>query len=312
MKIIVAGATGFIGNPLVKRLLSEGHRVIVLSRRVDAFKNLPSEHLRVELWDGQNMGPWVDQMTDTDAVINLAGEGIADGRWSQERKWRIRASRLDATKVLVTAIARSMKRPSVLINASAIGYYGATGDADVTEASSRGKGFLADVCAEWENQALEAQTLGVRVVLPRLGVVLEKDGGALKKLIPPFQFYVGGPLGSGKQWFPWIHRADVVASILHTLQDTRLSGPVNVAAPQPLTMNEFCRSLGHAMNRPCWAPVPSIVLKLLLGEMSDMLLTGQRILPQRLRESGYHFLYPQVSQALENFFKPYQTNTPTS
>lgn len=302
MKVLVAGATGFVGKALVKRLLDEEHEVFVLSRRSDAFKNLPSASLKVQTWDGQNVGHWSKLLEDVDVVVNLAGEGIADQPWSTEQKRKIKASRLDATRTLVNATARSLSRPRVWVNASAVGYYGNVPEGDVTEDSPKGKGFLPDVCADWEEQALNAADLGLRVVLLRFGIVLEKDGGALKKFILPFKWYAGGPLGSGKQWFPWVHRDDVVGAILFAIEHERLSGPVNVTAPEPLRMKEFCQELGRAMKRPSWAPVPGFVLKLVLGELSEMLLTGQRVIPQRLTQAGYSFKYPQASLALASLF----------
>ena len=293
MKVVVAGASGFIGMALVKRLVVEDHVVVALSRKSNVFKNLPSENLQEEIWDGQTLGPWIKHMEDADAVVNLAGEGIADKRWDLEQKRIIKGSRLGATKAVVGAIARSQKRPQVLVNASAVGYYGSAGDTEIMESSPKGKGFLADVCSDWEQEARVVEELGLRVVLLRIGVVMEKDGGALKKLMRPFRFFIGGPLGSGRQWFPWVHREDVVGAILYILKNESLSGPVNVVAPETQTM-----------KRPCWAPVPASVLRMSLGgEMADMLLGSQRVLPHRLLESGYTFRYPSVSDALKKILK---------
>ena len=300
MKIVIAGATGFIGKALVKDLLSEGHSLLSLSRKAGHSRDA---RLQTELWDGRTQGAWAGHLDGADAVINLAGEGIGDKRWSPERKKRLLSSRLDATNALVQAIGNCSRRPKVLVNASAVGFYGNVPNGEVTEAHLKGNGFLSDVCAAWEKEAAKAELLGLRVVLLRFGVVIGEGGGALQKFIPPFRFFAGGPLGSGHQYFPWVHRDDAVGAIVYTLNNDRLSGPINVTAPEGLTMAQFCRALGKAMHRPSWAPVPGLALKILLGEMSDMILTGQRALPKRLQEAGYRFQYPQAAQALEALFQ---------
>jgi uncharacterized protein (TIGR01777 family) len=247
-------------------------------------------------------GPWVEKLEGADAVINLAGESIAAKRWTAAQKELIVNSRLDATKVLVDAIGRVSAKPSVLVNASAVGYYGNVESGDVTEDHAKGTGFLADTCVRWEAEANRAKTLGGRVVIIRIGIVLEKGGGALSKMIPPFQMFLGGPLGSGRQWFPWVHREDVIGAILFALQNPNLSGPVNAVSPNPVTMKEFCKALGRAMHRPSSAPVPAFMVKLLLGEMSEMLLTGQRAVPKKLQDAGYRFRYPELDNALAAIF----------
>ena len=304
MRVVVAGATGFVGRSLVKKLLGEDHSVVVLSRQVGAFKNLPSAQLKVELWDGHTVGHWAEQLEDADAVVNLSGEGIADERWTEERKRLIKASRLEATRALVGGISGRARhhRPRVLVNASAVGYYGDVPQGEVFENHPKGKDFLAGVCGDWEAEAQSAGGYDVRVVLPRFGVVLEKGGGALKKFIPPFRLFAGGPLGSGRQWFPWVHRDDVVDILLFALEKEQLSGPVNVAAPEAVTMKQFCKALGKTMHRPSWAPVPGFALKLLLGEMAGMLLTGQKAVPKKLEEAGYRFQYPALGPALSAIF----------
>lgn len=303
MKIVLAGATGFIGRALVKRLLEDRHQVVVLSRRVDAFKDIASPDLKVESWDGKTAGAWAFQLEGADAVVNLAGEGVADARWSAARKDVLRESRLNSTRALVAALCACRQKPSVLVNASAVGYYGDVPEGDVPESAPKGRGFLADLCAEGEAEAMKAAACGARVVTLRIGVVLEKDGGALKKFLPPFRFFVGGPLGSGRQYFPWVHRADVVGAIEHALKNRELSGPANVAAPGILTMKGFCSVLGRSLGRPSWAPVPGFALKLLLGEMAGMLLTGQKALPTRLEQTGYRFRYPDASSALADILR---------
>ncbi len=303
MKIILSGATGFIGRALVSRLLEDGHSVIILSRQAEAFRKMPSPALKVEAWDGRTSGAWVSALEGADAVVNLAGENIAGGRWTAARKKALRDSRLNSTRALVAAIATASKKPKLLVNASAVGFYGDVPHGDVTENSLKGRGFLPDLCAEWEGEAKKAEASGLRVVLLRFGVVLEKEGGALPKFLPPFRFFAGGPLGSGRQYFPWVHRGDVLGVILFTLQNPSLSGAFNVTSSGALTMKEFCSALGRAMGRPSWASVPSFVLKALFGEMSDMLLTGQKALPVRLEQAGYRFRFPEAEMALRNILQ---------
>jgi len=298
MNIVVSGGTGFIGNALLKRLVESGHRVTLLTRNPDAVKHPPGGRVDVERWDGKTAGSWAQCVDGADAVMNMAGEPIAAKRWTDTQKTRILNSRLDATRAIVAAIQKAEQKPSVLVNASAVGYYGHVESGDVTESHPKGVDFLADTCARWEEEVTKAEPLGVRVVRLRTGIVLEKDGGALKKMLLPFKLFVGGSLGSGHQWFPWVHRDDVVGIILFVLEHADLSGPVNVAAPEPVTMKQFCKALGAVMGRPSWAPVPAFVLRVTLGEMSDMLLTGQRVVPQKLQEAGYSFRYPRLDEAL--------------
>ena len=308
MKIVLSGATGFIGRHLVETLSREAHTLMVLTRHPSGRGG--TESLKFETWDAKNLGAWVEQMEGADALINLSGESIAARRWSPEQKKRIYASRIDAAKALVQALAKARQRPKVLINASAVGYYGNVEQGEVTESCGKGRGFLADTCDQWEKEARVAEIVGTRVVLARFGVVLEKEGGALQKMLPPFQFFMGGPLGSGRQWFPWIHREDAVRSLLFCLQTPSISGPVNVASPEPVRLKEFCTILGKVMNRPSWAPVPAFVLKILLGEMSEMLLTGQRALPKKLIEAGFEFRYPKLEGALSEILNENDSNKP--
>ena len=302
MTIVLSGGTGFIGKALVKRLLEAGHTVMLLSRRPERSRQSGTESLQIISWDGRTLGAWVQGINGADAVINLAGETIAEKRWTAAQKAKILKSRIEATRALVSAIAQVKKRPSVLVNASAVGYYGDVESGDVTESHPKGKGFLADVCEQWEQEARKAEALGVRVVLLRTGIVLEKEGGALAKMLPPFKLFIGGPLGCGRQWIPWVHREDVIGAILFALERSRLSGAVNVTAPEPATMKQFCAALGKVIHRPSWAPVPAFALQVLLGEMSEMLLTGQRAIPQKLETSGYRFRYPNLEETLRAIF----------
>ncbi|MBI1807899.1 MAG: TIGR01777 family protein [Ignavibacteria bacterium] len=295
MKIVIAGGSGFIGRALVGHLVETHHQVVILTRDP---RKVSTRETEIEQWDGKTLGPWANCIDGAEAVINLAGELIAGKRWTEKQKARILHSRVEATRVIVAAIIAAKKKPEVLINSSGVGYYGNVEFGDVTESYPRGNDFLADVCYRWEHEAVAAEQCGVRVALLRCGVVLEKDGGALRKFLFPFKMFVGGPLGSGKQWFPWVHRDDVLGIIAYALQSTSLAGPVNVAAPHAVTMREFCRILGSVMHRPSWAPVPGFFLRGALGEMAEMLLTGQRVVPKKLEEGGFKFQFPTLDAAL--------------
>lgn len=303
MNIILSGGTGFIGKAVIGELVEKGHRVTLLTRHPDKVKHFPKNFVKPELWDGRTLGPWAERMNEAEGVINLAGESIAAKRWTSAQKSRIVSSRIDATKLIVEAIRKAGKKPAVLVNASAVGYYGNVDDGIVNETYPKGKGFLADTCEVWESEAHAAEMLGVRVVIARIGVVLEKDGGALSKMIPLFNWAAGGPIGSGRQWFPWVHRDDVAGAIVYAIENAKLRGPVNVCAPELVTNKHFSEALARALHRPCWAPVPAFVLKAAFGEMSELLLTGQQAIPQKLYESGYPFRYPKLDEALAAIFR---------
>ncbi len=295
--VVVAGGTGFIGHELTRRLLHDGHEVVVLTRSSSQPRDaIP--HTRFVEWDGQSTGEWETALEGSIAVVNLAGESIGARRWSAQQKERIVSSRLDATSAIVGAIGRLHKRPSVLVNGSAIGYYGDTGDREITEESGKGKGFLADTVDQWEAAARRVDSFGVRRVLIRNGVVLGKKATALGRMVLPFRFFLGGPLGSGRQWFPWIHIDDVIECILFAIRAENISGVYNVVAPEPVTMKRFSEILGRVVRRPSWLPVPSLALRLLLGEMSEMILGGQKAVPARLIRAGFQFRYRNVQDAL--------------
>lgn len=295
MKIVLTGGTGFIGNSLQNSLIRQGHEVLVLSRR-SAQNSNPSA--RYVLWDPVRGNEWEQSLRGADACINLAGEPIAAKRWTKAQKLKIIESRCDATHALAHAIQKLDKKPKVLINASAVGWYGPHGDEIITEEQRPGADFLAQTCKAWETHAVRAEDFGLRVVRLRIGIVLEKGGGALQKMIPPFQFFIGGPLGDGRQWMSWIHREDVVGLILWALENSKVSGALNATAPNPVTMKEFAAALGKVMGRPSFAVVPGFVLKTLLGEMSDLLLKGQRVVPEKALRLGYQFKYPSLEPAL--------------
>ncbi len=297
MKIVLTGGTGFLGRHLISALQQKSHTLIVLTR--NPRPSQPSTGVQYVQWDAKTMSTWAEQIDGADAVINLAGESIGSRRWTSAQKERIRSSRIDATRAVVQAIERATRKPEVLVNASAVGYYGNVPEGDVTEDVPAGKNFLGETCLAWENEARKVERLGVRLVLPRTGIVLDKHGGALPRMILPFRLFVGGPLGSGEQWFPWIHLEDEIGAMIFALEKKNLTGPVNCAAPEPIRMREFCRALGRAMKRPSWAPVPSFVLKIVLGEMSTLVLDGQRVLPKKLLEAGYEFTFPKLEEALK-------------
>ncbi len=303
MRIIIAGGSGFIGTELIQRLLDSEHEIVLLSRNPNAVRLKQNDLLRILPWDGQTIGEWSEFIDGADAVINLSGENIAARRWSQKQKARLVNSRIEPTRAIIQSINKAEKKPRVLINASAVGYYGNYGSGEITESQTHGDGFLANLCLQWEREAMEADKLGLRVVLIRIGIVLEPSGGALKKMLLPFKLYAGGPLGSGKQWFPWIHREDVLNVILFALENDSLLGAVNVTSPSPVTMKEFACSLGKVMGKPSWISVPSVILKIGLGEMSEMLLGGRRIIPKKLLDNSFVFQYPDLDNALDGLMK---------
>jgi uncharacterized protein (TIGR01777 family) len=297
MNLVLTGASGFIGSKLVERL-GQSHDLKLLTRRQPKKTGLPRTQWII--WEPGAPGEWERCIEGADGIINLAGEPIAKKRWSLEQKDRIRFSRVNTTRALVRAIAKTKHKPKFLINGSAVGYYGPRGDELLTENSPAGAGFLADVCREWEDEARHAQSDGVRVALLRTGIVLGKGEGALAKMVKPFKLFAGGYLGSGKQWMPWIHVEDEVGLIQFLIEKETASGAFNATAPNPVTMEEFCKKLASVLNRPSWAPVPAPVLRLLLGEMAEMLLTGQRALPKAAQDLGYVFRYRNIFDALQS------------
>lgn len=297
MKLVVTGTTGFIGSAICSRLLEQGHTLTLLTR--SAPRDAATQNKRWLHWTPGASGVWEKVVDGADGIINLAGEPIAAERWTPQQKRKIRMSRIETTSALVDAIAKAEQKPGFLINASAIGYYGPYGDETITEEAGPGTDFLAETTRDWENEAMKAESSGLRVVCLRSGMVLGRNGGALAKMVPPFKFFVGGPLGSGEQWISWIHKEDEVGLILHLAGNPQARGPVNATAPNPVTMKEFCRTLGQVLRRPCWAPVPAFALRLLLGEMAEMLLTSQRVLPAAAERLGYQFRYPNLESALQ-------------
>jgi uncharacterized protein (TIGR01777 family) len=298
MKIVISGGTGFIGRPLCAALCQEGHRVTVLTRRQEEAQRLCGSAVTAIEWNGRKTGAWEHCLEDADAVINLAGAPIADGRWTDARKRLLSESRVLSTRLLVEALSRSSSKPRTLVSASGIGYYGASDDRVLNEGATHGQGFLADLCLAWEAEAVRAVEMGVRVVLLRTGMVLEQDGGALPKMLLPFRFFAGGPIMPGTQWVSWIHRRDHIGLIHWALTTPNVSGPVNAVAPEAVTMNQFCDALGRVLHRPSWLPVPGFALQAALGELGTLMTTGQRVTPAKALSGGYVFHYPTLEPAL--------------
>lgn len=291
MNIILAGGTGFIGTHIMERLKKAGHTVSILSRTAGAGRIV---------WNAVQAGAWEQSIAGADAVINLTGESVGAGRWTNTQKERIRNSRIDATRAIVEAIRTSANKPRVLVNASAVGYYGHVEEGDVTENTPAGNDFLGQTCALWESEARKAGQYGVRVVTMRTGFVIGKDSTAFRRMQLPFKLFAGGPFGSGQQWFPWIHIDDVAAGYAFAVEQSALSGPVNLSAPNPVRVRELAAELGRALHRPAFMPAPAFALKIVLGEMSDLLLKGQKMIPVKLLQQKFAFRFPDLSAALRD------------
>jgi len=298
MRIAITGGTGFIGTALTKSLLADGHQVWILTRNLKTARL--AEGVQGIGWDGRTTTGWGGLASQVDAVVNLAGESLASGSWTAARKNRILSSRVEAGKAISAAIRQANPRPKVLIQASAVGFYGPHGDEPVTEESTPGLGFLAEVCRAWEASSQPVEEMGIRRVVIRTGVVLSKDEGALQRMALPFKLFAGGPLGDGRQGFPWIHPADEVAAIRCLLEKDNAHGVFNLSAPEPLSNADFGRILAKVMRRPYWLPAPAFALRLLLGEMSTLVLEGQFMLPKRLQELGFHFRFETAEAALRD------------
>jgi uncharacterized protein (TIGR01777 family) len=300
VRVVVSGGTGFIGSALCHALVAAGHEPVVLSRDLTRARQRLGAGVAVEKWEPGNGGDWQRVVDGADAVVNLAGESIAARRWTPAQKAVLRSSRIDGTRSLVEAIGRATRRPAVFLSASATGYYGARSE-PVTENDPPGHDFLAELCQEWEAAAGQAEPFGVRVALVRTGVVLGQGGGALARMLLPFRLFVGGPFGSGRQGFPWVHRADVVGIYAWALETESVAGPLNATGPELLDNRQFCRTLGRVLGRPCWLPAPGFALKLALGEMAEpLLLEGQMVVPRRTEQLGYRFRFPTAEAALRD------------
>jgi uncharacterized protein (TIGR01777 family) len=299
-RIVMTGATGLIGSRVVRELQRRGDHVTVLTRNPKRASETLPDGVEALRWLSEEDDDWAAAIDGADAIMHLAGESIAEERWTEEYKQRIYDSRIDTAAQLIAAIEAASSRPSVLISASAVGYYGDTGDTEVDENTGPGKDFLAALCIDWEKSVEKARDLDVRVVTTRFGLVLARNGGVLDKLLTPFKMFAGGPVGNGEQWFPWVHVDDVVGLLLHALDNAEVSGPLNAVAPGILRNRAFAEALGEAINRPARFSVPAFVIKLAMGELGETLLGGQRARPTRSLESGYEFKYPEIGPALED------------
>jgi uncharacterized protein (TIGR01777 family) len=294
MKILISGSHGLVGAALIKSLEPDGHEIFILVRHA------PNSRSEIE-WSPDRYSIALARIEGFDAVVHLAGESIAEGRWSDEKKKRIRESRVKGTRLLGDALANLAHPPKSLISASAIGYYGNRGDEVLTEHSAPGDGFLPEVCVEWEKATALATEKGIRVANTRFGIVLDAHGGALKKMLPPFRMGIGGRIGSGKQWMSWIALDDVIGGIKFALSNETLRGPINFVAPNPVTNSEFTKTLGKALSRPTLFPIPAFGVRLVFGEMGDaLLLSGSRVEPASLTKAGYQFQYPKLEDSLRH------------
>ncbi len=312
MNILIAGGSGFIGSALSRELVQKGHQVIILSRRASErtkeFVNL-NRNPDYLYWDGENVGEWVSTIQECQAVINLAGENIggknilevATRRWTPARKQMLRQSRLASSKALVEAIKGSSTKPQVFIQASAVGYYGSHPDRDMDESAPPGEDFLAKLCIEWENATAEIDQLGIRRVIIRIaGVVMSLEGGSLPFILLPFRFFLGGPLGSGKQWVSWIHINDLVRAIIFLIEQPDAHGVFNLCSPQPITSRQLSQAIGKHMGRPSFFPTPEIAFRILFGEKADLLLASQKQIPKKLLSLGFEYQHPTVESALKS------------
>lgn len=299
MKVVIAGGSGLIGRELTRRLVADGIEVAILSRHPERVSGLPPMAVAVR-WDGVSAGALAPRLEGASAVVNLAGENIAAGRWSAARKRRIWTSRVRTASAMATALERVDRRPAVFLQASAVGIYGPRGDSTVTESDPPGRDFLAQVCRDWEAASAGVENFGVREVVVRTGVVLTDRGGALPRIAVPFKLFVGGRLGSGKQWLPWIHIKDEVRAIRFLLERQDASGPFNLTAPNPVTNSDMAATIGRTLGRPSLIPTPAQALRIAMGEMATLVLDGQRAIPRRLVKHGFQFRFEQFEPAVRD------------
>lgn len=299
MRVIITGGSGLIGRALAAEFAHNKHDVIILSRQPERIIGLPAG-VHAERWDGRTAEGWYSLADSAGAIVNLAGENISSRRWTDERKHTILQSRLNAGQAVVEAVRMVTRKPRVVIQASGIGYYGPCGNEEVTEETPSGHDFLATLAVEWESSTTSVEALGVRRAVIRTGVVLSTEAGALPRMLLPFRFFVGGRLGSGQQWLPWIHIADEVSAIRFLIENEAASGPFNLTTPSPLTNAEFSRLLGQRLKRPALIPTPEFALRLLFGEMATAVLDGQRAIPRRLLQLGFAFRFPDAASVLKN------------
>lgn len=301
MHVVIAGGSGLIGSLLASELMQDGYEVIVLTRDPNRAR-LP-QGVKIAVWDGRTPKGWSHWLEGAGAVVNLVGENLGGQRWTAERKRRIVSSRVEPGRAILEGLRQTTSRPAVLIQGSAIGYYGQSGDRVVDESSPAGEDFLADICRQWEASTQAVEELGIRRVVIRSAVVLARGNPAIEPMLLKMRLFMGGPLGSGQQWFPWIYWKDHVAAIRFLMQKEDAWGPFNLIAPNPQTNAQFSRELAHIMGRPYWLPVPAFALRWVFGEMAVMVLSGQRAIPRRLLELGFQFQYPTAREALKDMLK---------
>ena len=299
-RVIVTGATGLIGKALCRQLIEKGYAVVVFSRDPDQARQAVPGAAEYVAWTPSESGPWTAAVDGAYAVISLAGASIAGKRWSPQYKQQILNTRTLGTRGLVQAMAQASRKPRVFLSGSAIGYYGFRDDTKLDEGATPGDDFLARVVLAWEAEALKAEALGIRTVLIRTGIVLDKHEGALPQMMLPFRLFAGGPVLPGSQWFSWVHLADEVGIMLWALEDERVRGPINATAPDARTNKEFASTLGKVMGRPSWAPVPGFALRIIVGEAEQLLTTGQRVIPRQAQDLGYQFQFPTLEPALRD------------
>lgn len=301
MQIAITGGSGLIGRALAAELVAAGHDVTVLSRNPDSLEGMPRQ-VELARWDARSadlIGPLVES---ADGIVHLAGESIAAGRWTEQRKRSIRDSRVASTRALAEAVVAARKPPSVVVQGSAVGYYGSRGDQEIDEEQPPGDDFLASVCRSWEEAGQAISAAGIRRPVLRTGIVLSNEGGALPRMALPFRLFAGGPAGDGRQWMPWIHIRDQVAAMQWLLEHSTADGPFNLTAPNPVTNREFSTCLGRTLHRPSFMPAPGFALRAALGEMADLILTGQRAVPGRLLAGGFRFHFSEIEAALRDLF----------
>jgi len=298
VRVILTGGSGMIGEALTRRLLAGGHEVVILTRNPSRVQGLPPGASAAQ-WDARSATGW-GHLAEDAGIINLAGENISGGRWTPEMKDRMRDSRLDAGRAVVEAIEASARKPRVLVQASAVGYYGSRGNEALNEDSAPGGDFLARLCVAWEASTAPVEVMGVRRAVIRTAPLLSTDDGALPRMMMPFRFFIGGKLASGRQWFPWIHVEDHVAAICYLLENETARGPFNLVSPKSITNAQFARALGRAMHRPSAVPVPALALRVLYGELGDSLLESQRVIPQKLLDAGFEFRFADIEDALRD------------
>jgi uncharacterized protein (TIGR01777 family) len=298
MRVIITGGTGLIGRALAKQLAEEGHDVVVLTRDPDKASGF-SSGVRLVKWDARTAQGWAEWVEGADAIVNLAGAGLADRLWTKSRKQMLVNSRVWAGQAIAEAVTAAKQKPRVLIQASAVGFYGPRKDEPISENEPQGDDFLADLCRKWEDSSASVEPQGVRRVIIRTGLVLSSAGGVLPRLMLPIRLFVGGRVGSGRQYYPWIHLDDQVRAIRFLIDQPSAQGPFNLVAPNPLTNAEFIQSIGRAVRRPTWLPLPEFALRLLVGDLATVLVDGQRAIPTGLVDAGFDFNYPTLEEAMQ-------------